>query len=792
MRFSRRTFHRFLLLGASEAWLRPSPLSALTPQDWHDLAQPFVAQIQRLLSALAWIGEPLPPTDAVALKELLAAPLREDTVQRIEAVLNPHVLLDVTINPESRISMTRGAAKADLVEHGWRSFLVRVNNQARDTSMLRILSPQALPMGRPSGNDTGGVHDFTIGAVDAILAEDRWLALNNWTDPPLAPALSGLAIEYRIVQLYSRDRGRREASLQALTGQELQDLGFRSSIALLFDCRPAQAMRLNLREGGRPVAAASLRITDTLGRVFPAQSKRALPDLWFQPQVYRLDGEDLVLPPGSYTITYGRGPEYLEKTLALEVTEVSSAPLTLDLERWIVPSELGYFSGDTHIHAAGCSHYESPSEGVTPEVMDRQIEGEALDLGAVLTWAPGFLYQSQFFSGHVHTMSPESIPHVSHTDVQHAAASAPAKPTLRYDLEISGFPCSHCGHLVLLNLKQQNYPGTVMPEDWPSWNLPILEWAKAQGAVTGYAHSGHGMVVDSTDLPNYVLPAFDSCGANEYLVDITHDGLLDFISGSDLWPFTELNLWYHVLNCGFALRFAGETDFPCITDHAVGGGRSYVQLDRPPLGDAGYTAWLQSGLQHGRSYFGDGRSHIFDFHVDVPGARGVDGTLDADHPATAQVTARVAARLEPAISAVTESIRRRSPYDQPFWHLERARIGNTRSVAVDLIVNGEPTQRLTIAADGALHDVHFTVPIIRSSWIALRIFPSAHTNPVTVRVAGKPVRASAESARWCRAGVDVLWRQKSPRIRTAEIAAAARAYDHARATYDRILAESAS
>ena len=46
---------------------------------------------------------------------------------------------------------------------------------------------------------------------------------------------------------------------------------------------------------------------------------------------------------------------------------------------------------------------------------------------------------------------------------------------MRYDLEVSGFPSSHAGHLVLLRLKDQDYPGTKALEDWPTWDLPILQ-----------------------------------------------------------------------------------------------------------------------------------------------------------------------------------------------------------------------------------------------------------------------------------------------------------------------------
>jgi len=317
-----------------------------------------------------------------------------------------------------------------------------------------------------------------------------------------------------------------------------------------------------------------------------------------------------------------------------------------------------------------------------------------------------------------------------------------------------------------------------------------LKWAKSQGAITGYAHSGWGMVVDSTEVPNTLMPRFDSCGANEYLVDVTHEGMLDFISGCDLWPFVELNIWYHVLNCGYRLQFAGETDFPCITDKCVGGGRSYVRLQAPPIGDPGYDKWLVDGLQRGHSYFGDGRSHIFGFAAE--GASRADGgdELRSSKPISMQVTARVCARLEPQITVATEKIRKASQYDQPYWHVERARIGSSRKVPVELIVNGVSVQRQEIEADGHVYDVSFDLALAKSSWIALRIYPSAHTNPLFVSMGERPLRASKQSAQWCRRALDVCWEQKAPRIRSTELLAAKSAYEHARLAYERIISES--
>ena len=100
--------------------------------------------------------------------------------------------------------------------------------------------------------------------------------------------------------------------------------------------------------------------------------------------------------------------------------------------------------------------------------MIRHILGEALNVGSVLTWGPCYYYQKQFFEAKDNQLSTR-------------------ENLMRYDLEVSGFPSSHCGHLVLLRLKEQDYPRAKVLEDWPTWDLPILQWAKRQGAVVGFA-----------------------------------------------------------------------------------------------------------------------------------------------------------------------------------------------------------------------------------------------------------------------------------------------------------------
>lgn len=63
-------------------------------------------------------------------------------------------------------------------------------------------------------------------------------------------------------------------------------------------------------------------------------------------------------------------------------------------------------------------------------------------------------------------------------------------------------------------------------------------------------------------------------------------------------------------------RISGETDFPCIYGDKVGLGRIYVKLPKDqPLE---FDAWVD-GVRDGRSYCGDGLSHLFDFAVNGVG-----------------------------------------------------------------------------------------------------------------------------------------------------------------------------
>jgi hypothetical protein len=294
----------------------------------------------------------------------------------------------------------------------------------------------------------------------------------------------------------------------------------------------------------------------------------------------------------------------------------------------------------------------------------------------------------------------------------------------------------------------------------------------------------------ATKLPDYAMPRFDGIGANEYVVTTAHN-VCDFISAVDTPAIWELNIWYHTLNCGMTSRISGETDFPCIYGDRVGLGRIYVKLNEGQ--ELNYDNWVE-GLRDGRSYCGDGLSHVLDFKVnDVGvGARRDDGSvsvLKLDQPGAVDVSFDVTALLEEKPTELTESIRGRRLDDKPYWHVERCRIGETRNVPVEIIVNGEVVATRELAADGHIESMKLPIELKQSSWVAVRILPSVHTNPVFVEVAGKPIRASRRSAEWCEEAVKVCWNAKQNNIRPDEREAAKVAYDQAAEIYRTIREE---
>src|SRR5687767_10153984 len=293
-------------------------------------AQPLATHVGQLRQALDFVGRPLSAEQARALDAALAEKDEAAVVRGVQQVLDPLCLVAVHINPESRVKVEPGPAAPELVEVGWRQFLVKVHNEAGVTAELRVQSPQAAEVYQrkyPEPKDK----------ISPLQIRDRWCELAMFDGRPLRKTLSGLELEYRIIQVYSRDAGKRSAVLSFDVGQGTQDTGFRSESEVLFDALPATKVTLRvLDEDGKPTVAA-FTFRDAQGRVYPSQAKRLAPDFFFHPQVYRGDGETIDLPAGAYTVEYSRGPEYFIGSTSFTVGPQPQEQ-AFRLKRWVDPA----------------------------------------------------------------------------------------------------------------------------------------------------------------------------------------------------------------------------------------------------------------------------------------------------------------------------------------------------------------------------------------------------------------------------------------------------------------------
>ncbi len=809
-----RGAHTVLLLAAG--WL--SFLCPTTGQEpvVPTSAQPLAANATRVVEALDFLGTPW----SAEVKSSIAKVAGKPDAEGLQRVLDEHALFIVELNAESRVKVRRGPAKAVLQQSGYTPVLVKVVNFSSVTKPLHITSPQ-------SGQVYAGMTPLSAKRMQReplreldikVASKDAFLDLEMFVHPPMTTHLSGLEVEYALALLHSRDAGRLEAAIAFDVAGEAQDLGFRAETPVLFDIRPAVPVKLQVRDHDGSPTTASFIFRDAAGHVHPPQAKRLAPDFYFQRQIYRSDGDTVLLPPGKLTVEFTRGPEYKRLRREVAIVRTPKASLSFRFERWIDPAKSGFYSGDHHIHGAGCAHYTSPTEGVTPQDMFKQVEGEGLNVGCVLTWGPCFTYQRNFFAPNVNRLS---------------------KPltVIKYDLEISGFGSEALGHVCLLNLSDQTYPGSggTKTNGWPSWTVPVMRWAKAQGGVTGYAHSASGLEIHppsavkrllqkhdadndarltqsetsaallpfafteidddhdgvltesemaaahdraASELPNFAVPPMNGVGAMEICVSVAH-GACDFISAMDTARVAEWNMWYHLLNCGFPLKVSGETDFPCMSGERVGQGRVYVQLGKQKRLD--FKEWC-NGLARGRSYVSDGFAHALGFKVNgtAPGF----GDVRLDTPGEVTVEAQVAFAAEmPAQVAHGFAL----PPDGRRWSGDTVTLHGSRTDTkttggerlVEIILNGQPAGSARVPADGRVHTLQFRVPIARSSWIALRQFPQLHTNPVNVLIGSAPVRASRRSALWCLETIERLREQRRNAIREPERAAAMQAYDEA-------------
>jgi hypothetical protein len=798
-------------------------------------AQPLADNVRRVVRALTELGNPLPVDQVTALNKAAKA----QDIKKLQELLEPLVLINIHLNPEARVKAKRGEAPANLQQNGYTPFLIKVHNESTVTKSLRVTSPQALPIhsgGRAKGK---GVITF-----EDVL--DRFLELDMYTAVPMTEKLSGNKLEYAIVLIYSNQAGvdkktgfpsaaKRTATLIFDVGQGTQDVGGRGEVPVHFDVKPAIPVRLIVNDFDGSPTTGRFTFKDKLGRVYPSKAKRIAPDFFFQDQIYRHSGTYVLLPPGELTMTYSRGPEYRQSSRQINVPEKGEYEVVVNLDRWVNPRNFGFYSGDHHIHAAGCSHYTNPTEGVFAEDMFLHVKGEGLNVGCNLTWGPCYDFQRQFFEPTANKVSePFTI--------------------LKYDVEVSGFGSQALGHVCLLNLRDQTYPGShgKKTEGWPTWTTPLMRWAKLQGAYTGYAHSASGLGINPKDAS---LRFFEKFGfsdepkkgkdgkplAKDEKVDKGKDAkkdkkawrIAERMIGDALLPlpyeqidldnngyidFDELVIAHQIAQNNLPnyaipeMNGIGAQEICVTTAQGYCDFISAMDTNRVPewncwyhimncgyplkvSGETDFPCITDSRVGQGRVYVQMGtKIDKINFKDWAHGlAKGRSYVSDGyAHALEFSVNGKVPGEKAELKDKGEVTVKARVAFasEMPLGTAQGGKMPTDKKRKVELVVNGQMVAAQDVPADDREHELTFKVKIDRSSWIALRHMPQLHTNPVEVIVNGQPIRASRKSAQWCIGVIDQLWKVRASAIAETERAEAERVFEWAKERYRKIAEDS--
>ena len=283
---------------------------------------------------------------------------------------------------------------------------------------------------------------------------------------PLNKKLSGLKLEYRVIELFSRDRGKREAKLAFDVGQGSQDLGFRNEANLLFDCRPCVTVKLEVQDDDGTPTMGQFVFRDERGRVYPARSKRLAPDFSFHDQVYRKSGEHVLLPPGRYRVMYTRGPEYevLERDIDVPAAKEHTERFRLR-------------AGSVSRRRDGIPAIITSTRPVVP-ITPLPLKAVSPPTSCGTSSARIWMWAACSRGGLAGTTRNSSSKGRSRRYPRRKTCYATMSRCRDFQVRTLATWC-------LLRLKEDDYPGTKRIEDWPSWTLPILKWGKGAGGHRG-------------------------------------------------------------------------------------------------------------------------------------------------------------------------------------------------------------------------------------------------------------------------------------------------------------------
>ena len=260
------------------------------------------------------------------------------------------------------------------------------------------------------------------------------------------------------------------------------------------------------------------------------------------------------LPVGQYELVIAKGPEYRTIQTHFVVEKDKQQTLRIDLNRWDDLPAKGWYSGDTHIHYIRNDKSDDPNLLMFTQAEDLHVANNlAVGNVAGVPW-PQYGWEPVFDAA----------------DKTYSFVPGQEDPRT-----------ARLGHTISLHLKNP----IRYPEHYFNYRA-VFEDAKAQGAVTGYAH------IPAHEVGLRVI------WSNGAALDVPRK-LVDFFEVMQ-FGFVGTGRWFDFLNLGYKLAPSAGTDY--MFDFTLPGAeRSYVQVEKPFT----LQKWFD-GLKRGETFVTNG------------------------------------------------------------------------------------------------------------------------------------------------------------------------------------------
>ena len=375
--------------------------------------------------------------------------------------------------------------------------------------------------------------------------------------------------------------------------------------------------------------------------------------------------------------------------LSISACRNSKSTKTSDQSSEANPEPSGWYSGDIHVHRS--------CDGSTPIPAGELKERMAANDLAVIS----------VLSDMGNSQAPDRVADLLKVDGKDSPLSGEGR-IIHYAAEwhwdANDFEKPHQalgGHLVLLGINKAY-------KIWEESPYKILEWAKKQDAVCGFAHMQY--------LNGQIPKELNCCIPMDFPVEAAL-GTIDFISEDCDGGDGAINAYYKLLNCGFRIGLAAGTDYPCNGGDPFGTNLTYVFCDD---GGLTYQKWIE-GIKKGKTVVSrDGHNEFLDLRVNGTSIPGDEIKLEKSGPITINV----------------------------MWSSVKNLTGS-----IELVYNGRvvATQSGT-TRPGKPVVMHTKLTLDESGWLCARRMGETghqtHTAPVFLSLKNKPFKANADDARY--------------------------------------------